>query len=70
MSVNSYKTTTTPEILGRCVSIDLEVDPKRAKIFALATVTHDPALADLTVKPDVNAGLDKLGEYCRAGVII
>lgn len=65
MSVNSDTTTAAPDILGRCVSIDLEVDPERAKIFALAAVTHDPALADLTVKSNATAGFDKLDEYCR-----
>ena len=46
--------------MGRCVSIDLEVNPEHAKIFALAVVTHDPALPDLTVKSDVAAGFEKL----------
>ncbi|MGJ8589413.1 MAG: RecQ family ATP-dependent DNA helicase [Yoonia sp.] len=64
LSVNSETTTATPDILGRCVSIDLEVNPEHAKIFALAAVTHDPALPDLTVKSDVAAGFDKLDEYC------
>ena len=50
--------------------MDLEVDPKHAKIFALAAVTHDPAFADFTAKPDFNAGLDKPGKYCRAGAVI
>ena len=64
MSVNLETTTATPDILGRCVSIDLEVNPEHAKIFALAAVTHDPALPDLTVKSDVAAGFEKLDEYC------
>lgn len=50
--------------MSRCVSIDLEVNPEQAKIFALAAVTHDPALPDVTVKSDVTAGFDKLDEYC------
>lgn len=37
------------DLLGRCVSIDLEVDPERATIFAFTSVTHDPAIADLAI---------------------
>ena len=29
------------QILSRCLSIDLEVDPREAKVFALAAVRRD-----------------------------
>ena len=38
------------DILDRCVSIDLEVDPEKAKIFAFAAVARDPDSTSLVVK--------------------
>lgn len=52
-------------MLGRCVSIDLEVDPEKARIFAFAAVTRDPATPGLVVKGTVDANLPKLGAFCQ-----
>ena len=57
--------TAVSEILERCVSIDLEVDPERAKIFAVAAVTHDPSIRDLTVTSEVETAWTRLDEFCR-----
>lgn len=51
--------------LDRCVSIDLEVDPKEAKIFALAAVAHDPQKESLVLKGNVLAGLPRLDKICQ-----
>lgn len=53
------------DILDRCVSIDLEVDPKEAKIFAFAAVARDKDLPSLVVKGNVDAGLSRLDEFCQ-----
>ncbi len=53
------------DILDRCVSIDLEVDPEKAKIFAFAAVARDPDSPSLVVKGHVDAGLPRLDEFCR-----
>lgn len=48
------------DFLSKCISIDLEVDPKAAKIFALAAVRHDHG-ATLNVAGDLGAQhLDQL----------
>lgn len=52
------------DILGLCVSIDLEVDPEKAKIFAFAAVVNDPEVSSLVVKGAVDAGLSRLDEFC------
>ncbi len=65
MSAVPNQSTTVPDLLRRCVSIDLEVDPARAKIFAFAAVIYDRAVADLTVTSNVPAGLSRLEAFCE-----
>lgn len=52
-------------ILDRCVSIDLEVDPEKAKIFAFAAVVRDTDSSSLVVKGHVDAALPRLDDFCR-----
>ncbi|MER9375429.1 RecQ family ATP-dependent DNA helicase [Mesorhizobium sp. M0491] len=47
--------------LQRCVSVDLEVDPATATIFAFAAVRDDARPAILAKKRDLVAALDRLG---------
>jgi len=51
--------------LGQCISIDLEVDPEKATIFAFAAVTQNPMKSNLVVKANVESGLSKLDSFCR-----
>ena len=53
------------EILDRCVSIDLEVNPDKAEIFAFAAVTHDSERPSLVVKGNAEAAVSRLGEFCK-----
>lgn len=53
------------DILDRCVSIDLEVDPEKAKIFAFAAVARDSTKPSLVVNGNVDAGLPRLDDFCR-----
>ncbi|WP_298492283.1 hypothetical protein [uncultured Maritimibacter sp.] len=48
------------DILSRCLSIDLEVDPKRARKFAFAAMPDGEAEGLVHRKGDVNAALEKL----------
>ena len=54
----------TPDPLNRflacCVSVDLEVDPRTARIFALAAVRADGAPPILSRKGDLATALDRL----------
>lgn len=52
------------EILSRCLSIDLEVDPKEARIFAFAAVPKDDGVGIVHRKGDPNAALEKLDLFC------
>ena len=52
-------------LLKSCVSIDLEVDPEKARIFAFAAVTLDSATPSLIVKSNVEANLSKLDLLCQ-----
>ncbi len=52
-------------LLGRCVSIDLEVDPEKARIFAFAAVTQDPETTSLVVNANAEASLPKLNAFCQ-----
>ncbi len=54
-----------PKILDQCVSIDLEVDPEKAKIFAFAAVLRDTNKASLVAKSEIGAELSKLDDFCR-----
>lgn len=53
------------EILDRCVSIDLEVDPTNAQIFAFAAVARDVTAPRLVVKGAAEANLRRLGAFCQ-----
>jgi ATP-dependent DNA helicase RecQ len=46
--------------LQRCVSVDLEVDPATASIFAFAAVRDDARPSILAKKRDLDAALDRL----------
>lgn len=46
--------------LHRCLSVDLEVDPKSARIFAVAAVRHDNRPAVLSRGRDMAIALDRL----------
>jgi len=46
--------------LARCVSVDLEVDPRTARIFALAAIRADGAPPILSRKGDLATALDRL----------
>lgn len=50
--------------LARCVSIDLEVDPKSARIFAFATTTHKDFRPALAEKNTTASALSRLDTYC------
>ncbi|MBC7139220.1 MAG: RecQ family ATP-dependent DNA helicase [Defluviimonas sp.] len=54
----------TPNLLNRllshCVSVDLEVDPRTARIFALAAVRADGSPPILSRKGDLGGALDRL----------
>ena len=54
-----------PDILARCVSIDLEVDPEKAKIFAFAAVVNDTEKPSLIAKGNIETSLQELNDYCR-----
>ena len=53
------------DFLDRCVSIDLEVHPDKAKIFAFAAVTRNTEKPGLVVKGNVEPGLRKLNTFCQ-----
>jgi ATP-dependent DNA helicase RecQ len=52
-------------LLGRCVSIDLEVDPEQARIFAFAAVAQDPATPGLVVTAAADSRLPDLDRFCQ-----
>jgi ATP-dependent DNA helicase RecQ len=51
-------------ILSRCLSIDLEVDPKEAQIFAFAAVSEGEGEGTFHQKGDQRAALEKLDLFC------
>jgi len=53
------------DVLSRSVSIDLEVDPEKAKIFALAAVVQDPDAPKVVAKNNIEAALAKLDAFCQ-----
>jgi len=55
----------TSTFLRRCVSIDLEVDPGQARIFAFAAVAQDPEKPSLVMKSRVESGWPRLNAFCR-----
>lgn len=52
-------------VLSRSVSIDLEVDPDRAKIFAFAAVPLDSAAPKVVAKNNIEAALTELDAFCQ-----
>ncbi len=52
------------KILSHCLSVDLEVDPKEARIFAFAAVPEDEGEGIVHRKGDLKAALKKLDLYC------
>jgi ATP-dependent DNA helicase RecQ len=52
-------------VLSRCVSIDLEVDPNKAKIFALAAVAQDSNAPKVIAKNNIEAALIELDAFCQ-----
>ena len=55
------------ELLSNCLSIDLEVDPKTAKVFAFAAVRNDEQPALKSKSSTLEKDLDRL-EEAIAGV--
>ena len=53
------------DILNRSVSIDLEVDPDKAQIFALAAVARDVNAPRLVARDNIASALGKLDAFCR-----
>ncbi|CTQ55351.1 ATP-dependent DNA helicase RecQ [Roseibium album] len=53
------------ELLTRSVSIDLEVDPKKASVFAFAAVSQDSGAPSLVANTNVEAALPKLDAFCQ-----
>lgn len=53
------------DVLSRSVSIDLEVDPKEAKIFALAAVAQDSDAPKVVAKNNIEAALTELDAFCQ-----
>ena len=51
------------KILSHCLSIDLEVDPRKAQIFAFAAVPEDEGEGVVHRKGDLEAALKKLDLY-------
>jgi len=50
------------KFLARCISVDLEVDPRTTRIFAFAAVRHDLAQPIVSRKGDLEKALDQLEE--------
>jgi len=63
--MNAIKEKNMNALLGRCISIDLEVDPEKAQIFAFAAVTQYPETPSLVVNSTVETGLPRLDAFCK-----
>jgi len=63
--MNTAVNTMQSEILRRSVSIDLEVNPEKAKIFAFAAVAVDPERPSFVVRENVELNLRKLDTFCQ-----
>lgn len=63
--MNKVASAKQSDILGSCVSIDLEIDPRTARIFGLAAVTLDPETTSVVVNGALKAGLQRLDRFCR-----
>ena len=51
--------------LSRCVSIDLEVNPKTARVFAFAAVRSGIGARLVHKGGPLDAGLDRLEAFCQ-----
>ncbi|MCW5759440.1 MAG: RecQ family ATP-dependent DNA helicase [Phenylobacterium sp.] len=59
------------DLLARCISVDLEVDPRTARIFALAAVRYNDAPPILSRKGQLEKALDRLeGSLAEPGHLI
>ena len=56
--------TSKKRLLTRCVSVDLEVNPKLARLFAFAAVGNDPDRSLVYGKGDLDAALKRLDDFC------
>jgi ATP-dependent DNA helicase RecQ len=63
--MNKATNTLQWDVLSRSVSIDLEVDPEKAKIFALAAVTQDSDGKKVVAKNNIEAALTELDTFCQ-----
>ncbi|AML50431.1 hypothetical protein [Falsihalocynthiibacter arcticus] len=48
------------DLLEQCLSIDLEVNPKTAQVFAFAAVRHDGQVVAISKDGQLERGLDRL----------
>ena len=51
--------------VSRCVSVDLEVNPKTAQVFAFAAVRGGDGVALVHKNGPLEAGLDRLEAFCQ-----
>ena len=51
--------------LSQCVSVDLEVDPKTARVFAFAAVRAAEGATLVHKNGPLDAGLDRLEAFCK-----
>lgn len=65
MNQNTVANQRQADLLARCVSIDLEVDPKKARIFALAAVTQDLETPSLVIPAAADVSLPRLEAFCQ-----
>lgn len=63
--MNSAENISSWGILSRSVSVDLEVDPDKAKIFALSAVARGSAAPKVVAKSNIEAALTELDNFCQ-----
>jgi ATP-dependent DNA helicase RecQ len=63
--MNKTENTNRCDVLSRSVSIDLEVDPARVKIFALAAVAQDSDAPKIVAKNNIGMALTDLDAFCQ-----
>ena len=64
-AMNTGTQTNTSRFLSTCVSVDLEVDPKSARIFDLAAVAHEHNAPTIRGNGDMGKAISKLDDFCR-----
>jgi len=64
-NMNTVANIRQADILERCVSIDLEVEPEKVRIFAFAAVTQDPETPILVVNSTVKSDFPRLDSFCH-----